>query len=125
GPESNTGGAPAITRNTVLRCRASNGTQWSALNEAFFQVDPSALDAGDVAVSELNFNPAGEDGSEFVELANLSNRAVNLLGARFTDGIGYAFPDNRDTLLSPGGRLVLTRDLFRFQQRYGLDVPVT
>ena len=121
----NTGGSlPAITRNTVLKCRAKDGAQWSALNEAFFQVEPSALDPGEVVVTELNFNPPGEDGAEFVELANLSTRAVNLRGARFVEGIDYTFPDNRDTLLAPGRRLVLVNDLFRFQQRHGLDVPV-
>src|SRR5439155_6980400 len=118
------GSLPAITRNTVLKCRAKDGAQWSALNEAFFQVEPSALDPGEVVVTELNFNPPGEDGAEFVELANLSTRAVNLRGARFVEGIDYTFPDNRDTLLAPGRRLVLVNDLFRFQQRYGLDVPV-
>jgi hypothetical protein len=77
-----------------------------------------------VVVSELNFNPAGDDGSEFVELANLSPRAVNLRGARFTEGIDFTFPGARDTLLAPGQRLVLVNDLFRFQQRYGLEIPV-
>ncbi len=118
------GELPVITRNTVLKCRALDGSQWSALNEAFFQVGPSALDPGEVAVTELNFNPPGDDGSEFVELANQSSRTVNLRGARFAEGIDYAFPDNRDTLLAPGQRLVFVNDLFRFQQRYGLDVPV-
>jgi hypothetical protein len=126
GQSYNTGGGslPVITRNTVLKCRAKNGTQWSALNEAFFQVGPSALDAGEVVVTEINFHPPGQDGTEFVEMANLSTRAVNLRGARFLAGIDYAFPDNRDTLLAPGQRLVLVNDLFRFQQRYGRDVPV-
>ena len=57
-------------------------------------------------------------------MANLSTRAVNLRGARFVAGIDYTFPDNRDTLLAPDQRLVLVNDLFRFQQRYGPDVPV-
>jgi hypothetical protein len=113
-----------MTRNTVLKCRAKNGTQWSALNEAFFQIEPSALDPGEVVVTELNFNPPAQDRTEFVELANLSTHAVNLRGARFVEGIDYTFPDNRDTLLAPGQRLVLVNDLFRFQQRHGTDVPV-
>ncbi len=112
-----------LTRNTVLKSRAKDVAQWSALNEAFFQVGPSALDPDEVLVSELNFNPAGSDATEFVELANVSARAVNLRGARL-NGIDYAFPDNRDTLLAPGQRLVLVKDLFEFQRRYGLQVPV-
>lgn len=119
------GDVPALTRNTVLKARTLEGSQWSALNETFFQVGAEAAGAGDVAVSELNFNPAGpDDDTEFVELANLSTRAVNLRGARFTSGLTFTFPDNRDTLLAPGQRLLLVKDLFRFQQRYGWEIPV-
>jgi hypothetical protein len=119
-----TGAVPTIVRNTIWKARAKTAAEWSALNEAFFQVGPSALDPGEVVISELNFNPTGSDATEFVELANLSKRAVNLRGARFTNGISYAFPDNRNVLLASGQRLVLVSDLFAFQQRYGLDVPV-
>ena len=78
----------------------------SALNEAFFQVGPSPIGPGDLALSELNCDLSGK-GAEFVELANLSSRAINLRGARFEDGITYSFADNRDTVLGPGQRLVL------------------
>jgi len=77
-----------------------------------------------VVISELNFNPPGSDATEFVELLNISTRAVNLRGARFTNGITYTFPDSRDVALAAGQRLVLVSDLFAFQQRYGLDIPV-
>jgi len=113
-----------LVQNTILQARAKSATEWSALNEAFFQVGPSALAPGDVVLSELNFNPRGSDATEFIELANLSSRAVNLRGARFTNGVRFAFAENRDTLLAAGQRLVLVADLFAFQQRYGLDVPV-
>jgi hypothetical protein len=118
------GSLPVLTRNTVLKCRAKNGSQWSALNEAFFQVGPTAVDSIDLVVSELNFNPLGDDTTEFVELMNISSRAVNLRGAWFTNGIDFAFPNNRDVLMAPSQKLVLVKDLFAFQQRYGLDVPV-
>jgi hypothetical protein len=122
-PNSLTNSPPMISRNTLLKCRAKDGAEWSALNEVFFQVDPAAVEAADVAVSELNYDPA-RTGAEFVELATLSSRAINLRGARFLEGIAYSFPLGRDTLLAPGQRLVLVRDLFRFQQQYGIDVPV-
>jgi hypothetical protein len=41
------------------------------------------------------------------------------------EGIAYNFPDNRDTFLGPGQRLVVVEDIFAFQQKYGLEVPVT
>src|SRR4030095_7715018 len=37
-----TGGVPGLARNTIWKARAKNATEWSALNEAFFQVGPSA-----------------------------------------------------------------------------------
>ena len=83
-PDSNTNSLPIISQNTLLKCRTKEGAEWSALNEAFFQVDPAAVEPGDVAVSELNYDP-GRTGAEFVELANLSSRAINLRGARFLE----------------------------------------
>ncbi len=115
---------PSLTGNTVVKCRSRQGDEWSALNEAFFQVDPDPVGSGGIAFTELNYNPAGDDGTEFVELTNLGSHAANLRGAQFTEGIHHVFPDNRDTLLAPGQRLVLVRDLFRFQQRYGFELPV-
>ncbi len=118
------GSLPTIAKNTVIKSRAKNATQWSAINEAFFRVGPDALAPGDVVVSEIDFNPHGDDGSEHLVLANLSDHAVDLRGARFTDGIRFVFPSQYPTLLAPGQRLVLVNDLFHFQQRHGIDIPV-
>ena len=118
-------GSPAILTNTVLKARAKNGNTWSALNEAFFQTTSSlTVTSNELVLSELNFLPADQDGSEFLELRNISRAAINLRGTRFTLGISYQFPTNRDEVLAPGQRLVLVKDLFRFQRRYGIDVPV-
>ncbi|MSU35222.1 MAG: lamin tail domain-containing protein [Pedosphaera sp.] len=62
--------------------------------------------------------------AEFLELTNGSGEAVNLRGARFTHGINFRFAGNRDTLLAPGQKLVLVRNLFQFRRRHGPDVPV-
>ena len=91
----NTGALPQATGNTRLKCRAKDGTTWSALNETFFQVGSAPIQPGDVVISELNFDPAGPDDAEFVELANVSTQAVNLRGTRFVEGIRYAFPSKR------------------------------
>ncbi len=115
--------SPRIERSTLLKCRVRDGNQWSALNEAFFQAGPAALQAGEVEITELNFDREEESG-EFVELDNVSSQAVNLRGARFTEGIDYAFANNRDTIVAPGQKLVLVKDLFRFRQRHGLEMAV-
>ncbi len=113
-----------ITKNTLIRARVLNGTTWSALDEALFLVQPQAVALGDLAIAEINYHPRGLGREEFLELQNTSPRAVNLRGCRFTDGINYTFPDNRDVFLAPGQRLVLAEDLPGFQAKYGLAVEV-
>ncbi len=113
-----------IDRNTLVRARTLNAAQWSALDEAFFQVAPAPVAPAQIVVSELHYNPAGTAAEEFIELQNVSEHAVNLRGCRFIDGIDFVFPDNRDTFLAPGQRLVLVEDVFAFQRRYGIEIPL-
>jgi len=54
----------------------------------------------------------------------VSSQAINLRGASFTEGIEFRFPETRDTPLAPGQRLLLVSDLFQFQRRHGIDIPV-
>ncbi len=122
-PAAQIGNSTVITENTRLRARARNGTTWSALNEAFYNVT-TPLAPGDIVFSEIHYNPQGDDDSEFIELWNPTTHAVNLRGAKFTAGLSYDFPDNRDTMLAPGERIVLVSSLYNFQQRYGINIPV-
>lgn len=117
-------GLPTIFQNTVIKSRAKEGSNWSALNEAFFQVGPNAVGSGNVAISEINFLPANRDRSEYLQIRNDGAGAVNLRGVRFAQGVEFQFPTNRDTVLAPKQGLLLVKDLFRFQQRYGIAVPV-
>jgi hypothetical protein len=117
-------GAPTLFQNTVIKTRAKNGSNWSPLNEAFFQVAASPVTNGDLVISEINFLPANHQRSEYLQIRNIGPGAVNLRGLRFVQGIDFQFPTNRDTLLAPRQGLLLVKDLFRFQQRYGIDVPV-
>jgi hypothetical protein len=112
-----------ISASTLIKSRVKDGPAWSALNEAFFQVGSDGLLPGELALSELNYDFV-RNGSEFIELSNLSGRALNLRGVSFIHGLGFSFPRDRDTLLAPAQRLVLVKDLFEFQRVYGLDVPV-
>ncbi len=121
---SETGALLVIDRNTVLRCRARDGSQWSALNESFFQVSPEVLREGQVVIKGFDLVPGKDNGAECIELSNVSAEPVNLRGAHFSEGIQYAFPDNRDTVLAASQKLVLVRDLLRFRQTHGLDVAV-
>ena len=121
-PAAIAGTSFTVTQNTWLRARARSGATWSALNEVFYPVTPLAQ--GDVVLSEIHFNPAGDDDTEFVELLNPTGHAVNLRGAKFTAGLSYDFPDNRDIPLAPGGRLVLVANQYAFQKRYGIALAV-
>jgi hypothetical protein len=115
-------GSPlTLTQNTIIRTRSylPGSNSWSPLTEVFYQVGPQACPPGAVVVSELHFNPLGDGDGEFVELLNVSTGAVNLRGAKFTAGIDFTFPANRDSLLAPGERLVLVDSQLTFQRVHG------
>ena len=122
---SYTGPLP-LYNNTFVRARTRNGSEWSGLTEAFFTitgVDP--LTTADIAISELHYNPdGGSENTEFLEIFNLSDRPVNLRNTRFSNGIRYDFPTKRDTILSPGKRVVLVSSLYHMNLFYGLGLPV-
>ncbi len=70
----------------------------------------TSLAPGDVLISEIHYNPQGDDDSEFIELWNPTTHAVNLRGAKFIAGIDYVFPDNRDPVRSDYILTVESRD---------------
>jgi hypothetical protein len=124
GSQSNGNALPVFTRNTVVKARAFDGKQWSALNQVLFQVGDEMVGPGDLMVREMQPQPAGMADTEFLELQNVSNRGLNLRGTRFTNGIDFAFSPYLDHLVAPGERLVLVKNLFDFQQTYGFERPV-
>ncbi len=117
----NAASPPALTQNTIIRTRAylPGPKTWSALTEVFYQIGPHACPPGALVCSELHFNPLGDGDGEFIELMNVSPGAVNLRGAKFTAGVEFTFPANRDTLLAPGQRLVLVDSQLTFQKVQG------
>ncbi|MGC6459301.1 MAG: FN3 associated domain-containing protein [Akkermansiaceae bacterium] len=122
-----TGSNDALSMNdhTLVRSRALDGGNWSALNEAFFQVGGQApVEPWDVVPSEIHYNPNGPDDAEFLELHNQAGHAVNLRGAYFSDGIEFAFPDNRDILLAPDERILIVDSHYAIDTEYGIDLPI-
>ncbi|MCC7374135.1 MAG: lamin tail domain-containing protein [Verrucomicrobiales bacterium] len=122
GPAS--GEEPVLERNTVIKARSRQGTEWSGLTTAFVQVGSTALPVGSLAVSEMDYHPTGDGGAEYLVLRNISHQAVNLRGARFTRGIEFAFDRETDVPLAPNDFFLLVRDLVRFRERHGGEVPV-
>jgi hypothetical protein len=119
-----------FSQPTLLRARSfSSGTgEWSALNQAFFSIDTVNASAANLVVSEFSYRPAepvlpaetavstDRDDFEFIELQNIGAQSLDLTGVSFTTGITATVPDN--TLLPPGGRCVLVKNVAAFAARY-------
>lgn len=118
--------AISLTANTLVKARTYNPTtkEWSGLEQAFYQVGTAACPVGSLAVSELHYNPQGDEDGEFIELMNVSSQAINLRGVSFADGVTFQFPTNRDTPLAPGQRLVLVDSELTFQKIHGWSAPL-
>jgi len=70
-----------------------------------------------VVINELMYHPvSGHDDDEFVELYNRGSSPVNLSDWRFVDGINFTMPLN--TIINPGGYLVVARNRASLLARY-------
>jgi len=74
-----------------------------------------------VVINEIAYHPMRdpEERGEYLELFNRSDRAIDLTGFRFTDGIEFAFPAG--TAIGPGAFLVIARDPGHLRVEYGID----
>ena len=125
--ESTTSPGPVawrLDRNTLVKARVRNGNQWSPLTEAFYQVGADAVVPGDVVIREIHYHPAGTNDVEFLEVENVSNRAVDLHGARFSEGVRFQFDRVRGSILAPGARCLLVQDLLRFRSAHSSEIEV-
>ena len=83
--------------------------------------------AGNLVVSELNYNPPGSsDATEFIELLNLTGATLDLSGCHFDEeagqGVAYTFPTGVQILA--GGRLLVVRDRTEFTAMYPTAGPL-
>jgi hypothetical protein len=117
-----TGSFP-LTESTHVKVRAFDAGEWSALNEALFAVGPIAES---LRISEIMYHPADtghpdDPNTEYIELVNIGDEAVNLKLVRFTRGIDFAFPSVE---LAPGHQVLVVKDVAAFEGRYGRGLPV-
>ena len=84
----------SITSDTLVRMRALGRRHVGQRStRRFFTLEGSELaSSSNVVVSEIHYNPRGEENLEFVELRNTTDKEVILAGAAFTDGIEFTFP---------------------------------
>jgi hypothetical protein len=98
-------GPVTLSQGTQVRARAlHNGTNWSAMNEATFEIARVGVP---LRITEIHYNPADGPAYEFIELQNIGSSIVDLSGFTF-DGISYIF--NVGTSLAPGATIVLASD---------------
>ncbi len=116
-------GPVALIESTRIKVRTLSGNQWSALNEAVFAVGPVAES---LRISEIMYHPAetglpDDPNTEYIELTNIGDEAINLKLARFTNGIAFTFPSVE---LTPGEYVVVVKDVAAFERKYGRGLPV-
>jgi hypothetical protein len=103
----------------TVKSRAKNEStgEWSALTEAVFTLGAIPAAAGNLAISEIHYNPAGaDDSTEFVEITNVSTSRVDLTGANFTGAMIFTFGN---TTLEPGARVLVVESATAFATVYG------
>ncbi|MBN2476259.1 MAG: lamin tail domain-containing protein [Pirellulales bacterium] len=127
--------SPIVLSHSVrIKARAHSGGEWSALSEADFFVGSMAA-AGNLAITELNYNPApptaeemtagwlDNDVFEFVELCNVGPQAIDLGGVQLGGGVDFTL-GSAAFELAPGERVVVVANQDAFTARYGAGVPV-
>src|ERR1051325_8440902 len=76
--------------------------------------------ANQIVVNEIMYHPAPDipedNGLEWLELHNKDTNAVNQNGWQFTRGIRFTFTN--DTVIAPGGYLVVAASVAKFHSRY-------
>jgi hypothetical protein len=129
-------GAMTLPESAVLRARALEGEEWSAMAEAAFQVDVIPASTANLVVSEIQYHPAEPSADEvaagvsqrsqleFIELMNVSANPIDLSAVAFTDGVEFDFTSVLLAVLAPGARGVIVADRAAFEIRYGTGLPV-
>ena len=84
------------------------------------ETEPQPVDF--LRVTELNYNPIGDEGTEFVELKNIGVQSLEIGGVTFMDGIAFTVPQG--VTLGPGGFALVVRDQVAFEAVYGGGLPV-
>lgn len=104
-------------RTAVLTALAVGATGFLAA----LPLSAQAADS-DIVISEIMYHAPDPDITEFLELANKGNSAVDISGWGFTAGVSINTVDGKfpsGTTIPAHGRIVGTGDATSFQNRYG------
>ena len=115
--------AVQIGRTYRVRLKVKDDTErWSHWSDAveFTVSAPTAPDPvqSSLRITELMFNPRGDEGFEFIELQNIGNQTIDLSEIHFSEGIGFSFAGSAVEELPPGEYVVIVRNGPAFASRY-------
>ena len=105
----------SFSKPTLLKARAKNGSEWSALCEAVFWTGDIPL-----AVTELMYH-APSNQLDFIEIRNTSDETVNLVGYKLDSAIDFKFRNSAVSTLAPGEFLVAFKDIDGFGTAYATN----
>jgi hypothetical protein len=117
-------GPVALSGTTLVKARATGGSEWSALTEALF-VDADALP---LRISEVMYHSPEEpvaggysaEDYDFIELVNAGPAPLALSGLRLDGGVEFDFTVGPFPSLDPGERVLVVEDLLAFATRYAI-----
>lgn len=128
-------GPLVISTTTFVTVRSLVGTNWSGPVSALYLVDEDFATAGDLAVSELDYNPLAATPAEnallpyvqpsdfeFLELRNIGGRRVNLYGVTLEEDRPVSALTLGAFTLAPGESVVVCANSAALQARHGTDV---
>jgi hypothetical protein len=110
--------SPAVINTpTLIKARVFSGSDWSALVEAYLVPDnvPPAS-AGNLVLSEIQYHPSDQGDNEFLEFLNTSTLPLDFSDVTLGEAVRFKFP--KATVLGPGERIVVAKDLTLFHARY-------
>lgn len=94
-----------LNSTVVIKSRVLNGSEWSALNEALFQVEELGVP---LRITEIMYNPVGGDPYEFIEIQNVGATTLDVSGFSL-EGVSFFFPPN--SVLTSSQIIVLASSL--------------
>jgi hypothetical protein len=105
-PDALTYSAPLVLRDSLqLNARTLDGTNWSAVTTAQFQVQEPLTP---IDFSEIMYHPPDGEAFEFLELVHRGSLPIDVSGWAFS-GFNFRFPEPTPLFL-PGARWILAND---------------
>ncbi len=130
-------GPITLSQTTQISAQILSGTTWSAMNSAWFIVAAAAAAAGNLAITQVNYDPVGPTAAElavnpgfkgddfqFMQLQNIGSQTIDLTGVQLTlaDTLAFSFSGSAVTTLAPGACVLIIENPQAFTARYGAEL---